>query len=402
MRCIVAKLAAAFTLVSLATLLTGCGQGSGKVTPTRQTGHKITIIGSGNWGSVAARIAAQNALKHTDIDDEVRMWVHEEIVYGRNLSDIINERHENVKYLPGIALPDNLKAVPDLAKAVSGASLLVFVLPHQFVKGLTPTIKSAMAPDAKAISLIKGWDVNEDGFQLISSLIEEATGLETSVLMGANVAGEIALEEFSEATVGYKRGQKASGDMWQRVFNTNYFSVTAVPDVAGCELCGTMKNIVALGAGFVDGLGLGGNTKAAIIRIGLKEMRSLAKKFFPSVLDETFFESAGVADLITTCYGGRNRKCAEAYTKSWKAKKQKTWEQIEKDELGGQKLQGVLTSNEVQEILRRKDLEGDFPLLTTINRISKGDLTPDYIIRYADHPGDVVSTARLANSAVAV
>jgi glycerol-3-phosphate dehydrogenase (NAD+) len=116
-------------------------------------------------------------------------------------------------------------------------------------------------------------------------------------------------------------------------------------------------------------------------------MRKLATKFFPSVRDETFFESAGVADLITTCFGGRNRKCAEAYVKSWKANKPRTWEEIEKKELNGQKLQGVMTSDEVQEILRRNDLEASYPLFTTINRICRGDLTPDYIIRYFEIPG---------------
>merc|ERR1712117_41306 len=97
---------------------------------------------------------------------------------------------------------------------------------------------------------------------------------------------------------------------------------------------------------------LGNNTKAAIMRIGLVEMRKLAQACFPSVKTDTFFESAGVADLITTCFGGRNRKCAEAYAKSAIAGEPKAWADIEAELLGGQKLQGVLTSHEVQEVLR--------------------------------------------------
>merc|ERR1719237_1120045 len=118
------------------------------------------------------------------------------------------------------------------------------------------------------------------------------------------------------------------------LFNCQDFRVRAVDDIAGVELCGALKNIVALGAGFCDGLDYGGNTKAAIIRIGLEEMTCFIRHFHPGVKDSTFLESCGVADLITTCFGGRNRKCAEAFVKG---KGAKTWQDIEKELLGGQK-----------------------------------------------------------------
>jgi glycerol-3-phosphate dehydrogenase (NAD+) len=347
---------------------------------------KVTVIGSGNWGSVAARVCAQNTLKYEDFDDEVRVWVFEEIIRGKKLTDIINEKHQNVKYLPGVDLGPNVKAIPDVKEACEGSDLLIFVTPHQFVKGLLPDIKQVIHKDTKAISLIKGWDVTEDGFQLISKLIQIELNIDCSVLMGANIASDIAKEEFSEATVGFPTGSRVSGLLWQKLFDRPYFQVTSVPDVAGCELCGTMKNVVALGAGFVDGLGLGSNSKAAIMRIGLKEMRGLCKHFFPSIRDETFFESAGIADLITTCFGGRNRQCAEAFAKAAQRGRPKTWETIEKELLNGQKLQGVLTSYEVQTILKNNDLESTFPLITTIHHICKGDIKPEKIVDYAELP----------------
>ncbi|XP_023267273.1 glycerol-3-phosphate dehydrogenase 1-like protein, partial [Seriola lalandi dorsalis] len=112
-------------------------------------------------------------------------------------------------------------------------------------------------------------------------------------------------------------------------------------------------NIVAVGAGFCDGLRCGDNTKAAVIRLGLMEMIAFAKLFSKNdcVSTATFLESCGVADLITTCYGGRNRRVAEAFAKTGKS-----IEELEKEMLNGQKLQGPATSAEVYHILRQKGL----------------------------------------------
>ena len=143
-----------------------------------------------------------------------------------------------------------------------------------------------------------------------------------------------------------------------------------VKDTVGVELCGALKNIVAIGAGFVDGLGYGGNTKAAIMRIGLLEMKKFCNMFYNDIDDDTFLESCGVADLITTCFGGRNRKCAEAFAKAQGAR---PWAEIEAELLGGQKLQGTLTAKEVNHILKMKGLEHEFPFFTTVYKISYED-----------------------------
>jgi glycerol-3-phosphate dehydrogenase (NAD+) len=330
--------------------------------------EKIAMIGSGNFGSALVRILGRNATRHDVFDNEVRMYVHEEMVDGKPLTQIINETHENVKYLKGAKFTPNVVADPDLASALSGATMICFCLPHQFLKPMVPVIKANAAPGAKCLSAIKGIDFDDQGVVLISDIIRRELSADCSVLMGANVANDMASDAFCETTIGYK--DPANGELFRLAFDDPALKVGTVQDTVGVELCGALKNIVAIGAGFCDGLGYGGNTKAAIIRIGLKEIIKFSKMFYSGIEDDTFLESCGVADLITTCYGGRNRKCAEAFAAHNKSKSLDT---IEAELLGGQKLQGTLTAKEVNHILKMKGLEHEFPFFTTVYKISYED-----------------------------
>ena len=141
-----------------------------------QAKEKVTIVGSGNWGSAIAKIIGRNVLDREEFDDEVRMWVYEEQVDGKNLTEIINTDHENVKYLPGIKFTENIVADPDLASACTDATLLVFVLPHQFLGRICPQM-TTMAPGARALSLIKGIEFEEGGPILISNMIKVSAEL---------------------------------------------------------------------------------------------------------------------------------------------------------------------------------------------------------------------------------
>ncbi|CDY67407.1 BnaC06g42250D [Brassica napus] len=343
---------------------------------------RVTVVGSGNWGSVAAKLIASNALKLPSFHDEVRMWVFEEVLpNGEKLTDVINKTNENVKYLPGIKLGRNVVADPDLENAVKEANMLVFVTPHQFMGGICKKLKGKVTGEVEAISLVKGMEVKKEGPCMISSLISKELGINSCVLMGANIANEIAVEKFSEATVGYRESREIA-DTWVQLFSTPYFMVTPVHDVEGVELCGTLKNVVAIAAGFVDGLEMGNNTKAAIMRIGLREMRALSKLLFPSVKDSTFFESCGVADVITTCLGGRNRRVAEAFAQSGG---KRSFDELEAEMLQGQKLQGVSTAREVYEVLNHCGWLEMFPLFSTVHQICTGRLKPEAIVHYRDH-----------------
>ncbi|KAF5740431.1 glycerol-3-phosphate dehydrogenase [Tripterygium wilfordii] len=342
---------------------------------------RVTVVGSGNWGSVAAKLIASNTLKLCSFHDEVRMWVFEEkLPSGEKLTDVINRTNENVKYLPGIKLGKNVIADPDLENAVKDANMLVFVTPHQFMEGICKGLVGKLQANVEGISLIKGMEVKKEGPRMISALISKQLGINCCVLMGANIANEIAQEKFSEATVGYRQNRETA-EKWVQLFRTPYFMVTAVQDVEGVELCGTLKNVVAIAAGFVDGLDMGNNTKAAVMRIGLREMRVFSKLLFPSVKDNTFFESCGVADLITTCLGGRNRKVAEAFAKSGG---KRSLDKLEAQMLQGQKLQGVSTAKEVYEVLTHRGWLELFPFFATVNEICIGRLPPSAIVEYSD------------------
>lgn len=186
--------------------------------------------------------------------------------------------------------------------------------------------------------------------------------MDVSVLMGANIASEVAEDKFCESTIGEMLLQQppsphaacrrskvallpsgaktpANGLIFKELLQTPNFRITVVEESDTVELCGALKvgapqppsaqhtltqdaarqNIVAVGAGFCDGLGFGDNTKAAVIRLGLMEMVAFAKMFCKGqVSSDTFLESCGVADLVTTCYGGRNRKVAEAFVRTSK------------------------------------------------------------------------------------
>uniref|UniRef100_C1BZW2 Glycerol-3-phosphate dehydrogenase [NAD(+)] n=1 Tax=Caligus clemensi TaxID=344056 RepID=C1BZW2_CALCM len=352
---------------------------------------RICIIGSGNWGSAIARIVGANVKRHPNLFQlNVKMWVMEEMVNGEKLTSIINTRHENVKYLPGQHIPDNIVAVPDIVDAAEDADLLVFVVPHQFISSSCAPLMGQLKPGAKGISLVKGFSLHpEGGIRLISSLINELLDIPISVLMGANIANEVANEMFCETTIGCSDSDEKSQVLLKSLFSTPNFRVTVVNDSTTVELCGALKNIVACGAGFVDGLSLGDNTKAAVIRLGLMEMIRFTEIFLstPNSSMSTFLESCGVADLITTCYGGRNRRVSEAFVKT-----KKSFVDLEKEMLGGQKLQGPETAAEVNFMLKQRDMESKFPLFTSVHQICMGEKpVEEFIDDLRNHPEHMIA-----------
>lgn len=341
--------------------------------------HRVCIIGSGNFGSTLAKVIAENIVNLDDFDHTVRMYVYDEIVDGESLVNIINTRHENVKYLPGVPLPHNVLAIPDIAEAATDCDFYVFVTPHQFLKmpNMLPLMVGKPLPGATGLSCVKGVSIVDDHIELGTELVESVLGIPCGSLMGANIANDIAKEQFCESSIAFT--EESLGYAWYNLINNKYYRIKVINDLYLQQLCGTLKNIVAMGGGFIDGLQMGQSTKAAIIRIGIEEMYKFAAWYYPdkNIRLETMLETCGVGDVVATAYGGRNRRCAEAFVKTGK-----DFQTIEKELLDGQKLQGNIAAAEVFKLLKIRNAVKDFPLFSTIALIAAQKIPPVAILDY--------------------
>ncbi|CAA9990954.1 glycerol-3-phosphate dehydrogenase, putative [Plasmodium knowlesi strain H] len=330
---------------------------------------KISILGSGNWASAISKVVGTNAKNNYLFENEVKMWVRDERVNGESIVDIINKKHENVKYLKGVSLPHNIVAYSDLSKVINSADLLIFIIPSQYLENALKLIKENQSINigkhTRAISLTKGFIIKNNEMYLCSKYISNLLGIPCSALSGANIAMDVAMEEFSEATIGGNENETLL--IWQRVFDLPYFKINCVNETVGVEIFGALKNIITLAAGFCDGLNASTNSKSAIIRIGVKESFLFGKTFFNYSDVSIFFESCGLADIITSFLSGRNAKCSAEFVK---CKPKKTWEQLESEILKGQKLQGIVTLKYVYQMIKKNDLTHEFPLFTILHKIS--------------------------------
>ncbi|CAI2297658.1 unnamed protein product [Caenorhabditis sp. 36 PRJEB53466] len=354
---------------------------------------RIAIVGGGNWGSAIACLVATTVKRQSGrFNPVVHMWCRDSRKPGdtsESIADVINRRHENAKYLPGRRIPSNVIATSNLLDACASAHILILVVPHQGIAQICEELNGKLLPDAHAVSLTKGISSEMDAetkimkMRLISEDIEAALGVECSVLMGANLAGEVADGKFCEATIGCKSLE--NGEELKALFDTPNFRIRVTTDFEAVELCGALKNIVACAAGFADGLGWACNVKSAIIRLGLLETKKFVEHFYPNAEEDggnTYLESCGLADLITTCFGGRNRKVAEAFIKS-----DKCLAVVEKELLNGQSAQGPPTAQDVFEMLEMHEIAEEFPIFTSVHKVFVGEHTEkDLYEALRNHP----------------
>lgn len=206
---------------------------------------QVCVIGGGNWGTVVARHICMNiqAKAPPEVAKEVRMWTLQETVNGRNLTDMINHDRENAKYLPGYALPSSLSASSDLAQVCAGADIVCFVVPHQFAQRVLSDMRPFIKPDAIVVSLTKGIFFDPQGPRLLSAMIRDTlNATRVAVMLGANVASDVAAENFATSTLACL--DDAAFCTLRDLFATESFRVERSTDVAGAEICGAIKNVI--------------------------------------------------------------------------------------------------------------------------------------------------------------
>lgn len=259
----------------------------------------IAVMGDGAWGTVVASMLA-------DSGRSVTMWGHDP-----KYLDEMRQTRCNRLFLPGFELPADLSFEADFARATESADVVISAVPTKFLRPTFAKCLASMNGDATKrlsgkfwVSLTKG--IEQDTMLRPSQIMRELFGLrQVCVVSGPSHAEEVARK--LPATVVAADDDIQAAVRGQRLFTSPYLRVYAVRDVVGVEIAGAVKNVIALAAGIIRGLGLGDNTLAALMTRGLAEMRRLGVAL--GAESETFAGLAGVGDLITTCVSehGRNR-----------------------------------------------------------------------------------------------
>ena len=255
----------------------------------------IGVIGAGAWGTTLAVLLADTG--------PVTLWTHRADVADRMTRERVNER-----YLPGVPLPASVSVVADPSALAAEHRFYIVAVPSEHVRATARSLGPPLPAGTPILSVVKGI---EEGSRLRMSEVlgEELPGRPVAALSGPNLAREIAAGKPAGSVIA-----SADGDLATELasaLSSERFRVYTNPDIIGVELCGALKNVVALAAGMVDGLGFGDSGKAAIITRGLAEMSRLGVAAGANPL--TFAGLAGVGDLIATCMSplSRNRRAGE-------------------------------------------------------------------------------------------
>ncbi|MFP4057335.1 MAG: NAD(P)H-dependent glycerol-3-phosphate dehydrogenase [Candidatus Brocadiia bacterium] len=313
--------------------------------------QRVTVVGDGGWGTALALLLCGKG-------HAVRLW--------GAFPDYVAEmgrRGENVTFLPGIPLPEELELADDMAAAVAGAGLLVAAVPTQFMRRVLERLAPCCPRGVPVVSVAKG--IEERTLLRPTQVVRDVLGrVPVLALSGPSHAEEVARGLPTTVALASRHAGRARAV--QEAFMSQRFRVYTNTDVVGVELGGAVKNVIAIAAGICDGLGLGDNAKAALLTRGLAEMRRLGTAL--GARRATFAGLAGVGDLITTAISpyGRNRAVGVAIGEGHGLR----------DVLASmeQVAEGVRTTRSVRALARRHGVE--MPITEQCYRVLFGGKDP--------------------------
>jgi len=312
---------------------------------------KATVLGAGSWGTTFAQVL-------WDAGTPTVLWARDAAI-----ADSINAGHENPRYLPEISLPPALTATTDPAAALDGADLVVFAVPAQTLRASLASWAPLIPPGALQISLLKGIELGSS--KRMSEVIMEVLGVpqsQVAVVSGPNLAREIAERQIAASVVACS--DESGARLLQRACHTGYFRAYSNTDVTGCELGGTVKNIIAIAVGIAVGLGLGDNTKATLITRGLAEISRLGEAMGAD--PRTFAGLAGMGDLVATCSSplSRNRTFGQHLGQGMTAVQART--------VTSQTVEGITSCEPVLDLARKHGVE--MPITEVVAALIAGHL----------------------------
>ncbi len=258
--------------------------------------HRIAIVGAGSWGTALAILAARRG--HV-----VRLWSHD-----AEIARAIGEQRENSVYLPGFSIPPSVRATTSLEEALEGAEVVIGALPSHVCRAMYESMRPLLHPRVLFVSATKGIEVETQMrmSEVLREVLRDQFEPRMVVLSGPSFAQEVAR---GDPTAIVAASYPLEYSQWiQRLLSGPAFRIYTSPDVVGVELGGAVKNVIAIGAGVVTGLGWGSNSVAALITRGLAEMTRLVVALGGRA--ETMAGLAGLGDLVLTCTGqlSRNRR----------------------------------------------------------------------------------------------
>jgi len=254
---------------------------------------KIAVIGAGSWGTTLADLLARKG-------EQVKLWAYEpEVAEG------INRFQRNELFLPEIKLSPRLEATSELETVVQGAEVVLTVCPSHVMRSLVGRVVGELSKGVIIVNASKGLETGTllRMSEVISQVVPESLGARLATLSGPSFAFEVAKERPTVITAA--AGNEAAAELVQQLFSTSYFRVYKHDDMVGVELGGALKNVIAIATGMIEGVGLGVNTRAALITRGLVEIIRLGTALGAKAA--TFSGISGLGDLVLTCTGDLSR-----------------------------------------------------------------------------------------------